>query len=337
MGRKIAVMAELRGNQIRQVTYEALGAATQLMQEGDTLSVLLVGYRLQPYKELLERFSIHHLVLADHESYKYYQADTYLSALSTFYEEIQPEVILFGHTPMGRDLAPMIASQIHAYQAIDVLTFGKSEDGWQFSRPLYAGTTFGALPYSHSTQPWVITIRPYQFASLNINDVKNNQDISSSSATSCMTTELPLPKESLQTKVKQVVQRMSGRLDLSGAKIIISGGRGVKSAEGFKALEQLALVLNGAVGASRGACDAGYCDRSLQIGQTGRVVSPEIYFACGISGAIQHLAGIHQSRVIVAINSDPEAPIFKMADYAIVGDLFEIIPLLTNEFRRMLA
>lgn len=130
---------------------------------------------------------------------------------------------------------------------------------------------------------------------------------------------------------------MSGSVDLSEAKIIISGGRGVRSAEGFKPLEQLARVLNGAVGASRGACDAGYCDYSLQIGQTGKVVTPEIYFACGISGAIQHIAGMSQARIIVAINIDPEAPIFKVANYGIVGDLFEVVPLLTEQFRKLLS
>lgn len=193
-------------------------------------------------------------------------------------------------------------------------------DNIVFTRPIYSGKAFEQVI---STDPFILaTIRPNNIQALE-KDASRTGDIE----------ELAAPPADLRTVFEEVVKKTADGVDLSEAKIIVAGGRGVKSKDGFEPLKELAEVLGAAVGASRGACDADYCDYSLQIGQTGKVVTPDLYIACGISGAIQHLAGMSNSKVIVAINKDPEAEIFKIADYGIVGDLFEVVPLLTQEFK----
>lgn len=335
MSRTYAVIAEIRGARLHQVTFEALGAAAQMAKPDDQIIVLVIGYQLaEDTIQSLKIPGIAQVSCADDERYRYYETETYFSALQAFTEQQSPDVVLLGHTAMGRDLAPMLAAQFHTGQISDVVSIQSDEAGCTFLRPVYAGKAFETRRFANQARPWIITIRPNNFSPVTqqtgtlpaYQSVREPQFIS-----------LHVPALSLRTVVHEVVTKMSGSMNLSEAKIIISGGRGVKSAAGFKPLEQLATVLNGAVGASRGACDAGYCDYSLQIGQTGKVVTPEIYFACGISGAIQHIAGMSQSRTIVAINIDPDAPIFKVAKYAIVGDLFEVVPLLTEQFRKLLS
>lgn len=332
MGRTFAVIAEMRGNQVRQVTWEALGAVAQMAKVEDRVIVLVIGHAIGKAADALSLPGIHAIVVADSDRYQYYEAETYFAAARTFVDREKPDVVLLGHTAMGRDLAPMLASHLQSGQISDVTSIEAYEDGFAFHRPIYAGKAFETKRFTRASGCWVLTVRPNIFPP----GGKAGALLPASAAVP-ERRYLPAPSPTLRSIVREVATKMSGSIDLTKAKIIVSGGRGVKSADGFKPLRQLALVLNGAVGASRGACDAGYCDYALQIGQTGKVVTPEVYFACGISGSIQHLAGINQSRVIVAINTDPEAPIFQVADYGIVGDLFEIVPLLTAEFRKLLS
>jgi len=320
MSQKVLVIAEVRGGKLRQVTLEALAAARLVMQSGDQAEAVLLGHNVGEMASALASAGFARVHVADHASLETYNPETWLPVILDLVKSVQPSAIFTGHTAIGRDLAPQIAAQLGAGQISDVTAI----DGGEFIRPIYAGKAFEKKKFASG--PVIVTVRPNNFPPAE----------PAGSAGEIVSIDYA-PPGSLKAVIKEVVRKASGKVDLTEARIVVSGGRGVKSAEGFKVLEELADVLGAAVGASRGACDAGYCDYALQIGQTGKVVTPDLYIACGISGAIQHLAGMSSSKVIVAINKDPEAPIFQVADYGIVGDLFEIVPLLTAEFKKILA
>ncbi|WJH32607.1 electron transfer flavoprotein subunit alpha/FixB family protein [Paenibacillus sp. CC-CFT747] len=324
MSRMLVVVAELRGGKLRQVTYEALQAAKTVQEDGDRITAVLIGSGSEAEAQELASYGADEIQVVDHADLASYNPETYAAALLPILKAVQPHAVFFGHTAFGRDLAPMTAARLQAGQISDVVAIHRSDAGPVFTRPLYAGKAFEEKRFTGG--PMIVTVRP-----------NNLPPAEPSGTTAGIIQSAYSPPPSLRTVIREVIRQMTGQVDLTEAKIIVSGGRGVKSREGFQPLEQLASVLGAAVGASRGACDAGYCEYARQIGQTGKVVTPEIYIACGISGAIQHLAGMSQSRIIVAINKDAEAPIFQVADYGIVGDLFEVVPLLTEEFRKALA
>lgn len=326
MSKSFLIVAEQRGGKIRQVTLEAIQAAHYSAEPGDQISAVLLGSEVEPLASQLACYPLSDIHLLEHDSLKHYNPEAYMAALIPLLDTLRPDAVITGHTSVGRDLAPVIAAKLQAGQMSDVISIQGSGAGAIFTRPIYAGKAFEKKRFL--SLPWVVTVRPNNFPAV--------EPSASGQLANIISTDY-VPPSSLRTLVKNVVRKTTGKVDLTEAKIIVSGGRGVKSAAGFKPLEELAELLGGAVGASRGACDSGYCNYALQIGQTGKVVTPEIYIACGISGAIQHLAGMSQSRIIIAINKDPEAPIFKVADYGIVGDLFEVVPLLTEEFRKALA
>jgi electron transfer flavoprotein alpha subunit len=262
------------------------------------------------------------VVVVEDAKLKNYSSDGYSQAFLAVVESEKPEGIVFGHTALGKDLSPKVASKLNTGLISDATGVEVEGGNLVFTRPIYSGKAFEKKIVTDGII--FASIRPNNIPSLEADESRSG-DVSSVSA----------DIKDLRTIIKDVVRKATEGVDLSEAKIIVSGGRGVKSADGFEPLKELAAVLGGAVGASRGACDADYCDYSLQIGQTGKVVTPDLYIACGISGAIQHLAGMSNSKVIVAINKDPEANIFKVADYGIVGDLFEVVPLLTEEFKKL--
>ncbi|QPA30297.1 electron transfer flavoprotein subunit alpha/FixB family protein [Thermaerobacillus caldiproteolyticus] len=321
MSRKVITLAEIRDGSLRNVSFEAIAAAKTIAQGGEVVAVLL-GESAQSYANELIYYGADRVVTVENEKLNHYTSDGYGQALMAVIDSEKPEGIVFGHTALGKDLAPKLATKLNSGLVSDVVAVEEAGGNLVFTRPIYSGKAFEKKIVTDGVI--FVTVRPNNIPVLERDEARSGN-----------VTNLSANIKDLRTIVKEVVRKTAEGVDLSEAKVIVAGGRGVKSADGFKPLQELAEVLGGAVGASRGACDAGYCDYSLQIGQTGKVVTPDLYIACGISGAIQHLAGMSNSKVIVAINKDPEANIFKVADYGIVGDLFEVVPLLTEEFKKL--
>ena len=321
MARKVLVMGEVRDGSLRNVSFEAVAAAKTIAEGGEVVGLLL-GESVASFAQELISYGADRVVIVESDKLASYTSDGYAQAFLAVYEEEKPEGIVFGHTSLGKDLSPKLAAKLEAGLVSDVTALEVAGGNVVFTRPIYSGKAFEKKIVTDGIL--FATIRPNNIAPL-AKDEARTGDVSS------MTVDV----KDLRTVIKEVVRKTAEGVDLSEAKVIIAGGRGVKSEDGFKPLKELADVLGGAVGASRGACDAEYCDYSLKIGQTGKVVTPDLYIACGISGAIQHLAGMSNSKIIVAINKDPEANIFKVADYGIVGDLFEVLPLLTEEFKKL--
>ena len=319
MSNKVLVLAETREGSLRNVSFEAIAAGKKI--GGEVVSVL-IGDGVAGVANELIAYGADRVVTVEHPHLKAYTSDGFSQALMAVVEQEKPEAIVFGHTALGKDLAPKIASKLQSGLISDVTEIEGEGDDALFIRPIYSGKAFEKVKVKDGVV--FATIRPNNIAPL-------AKDDSRSGDVSALTVDIT----NLRTIIKEVVRKSTDGVDLSEAKVVVAGGRGVKSEEGFEPLKALANLLGGAVGASRGACDAEYCDYSLQIGQTGKVVTPDLYIAAGISGAIQHLAGMSNSKVIVAINKDPEANIFKVADYGIVGDLFEVIPMLIEEFKAL--
>ncbi|MGM0897235.1 MAG: electron transfer flavoprotein subunit alpha/FixB family protein [Bacillota bacterium] len=322
MSKKVLVLGETREGALRNVSFEAIAAAKKISGGGEVVAVLL-GETVSEFGNELVAYGADRVITVEHPHLKSYTSDGYGQAFMAVIDQEQPEAIVFGHTAVGKDLSPKIASKLQTGLISDVTDIeGEGADA-VFIRPIYSGKAFEKVKLKDEGIVF-ITVRPNNIAPLEREE--RSGDVSS----------LSVDITNLRTIIKNVVRKSAEGVDLSEAKVIIAGGRGVKSKEGFDSLNELANLLGGAVGASRGACDADYCDYSLQIGQTGKVVTPDLYIAAGISGAIQHMAGMSNSKVIVAINKDPEANIFKVADYGIVGDLFDVIPLLTEEFKKVM-
>lgn len=322
MSNKILVMGEAKDGELRNVSFETIAAAKKIKADAEIVALLCGNEDLDAYGQEMIYYGADRVITVQHDDLENYTSEGYGQALMAVIAEESPYGIVVGHTSIGRDLTPRIASKLDSGLISDVINIEVEDDQVVFTRPIYSGKAFEKKIITSGIV--FATIRPNNIPMLDRDESRSGDIV-----------EKDVDIEGVRTIVKEVISESSGGVDMSEASIVVGGGRGVKSKEGFDELYNLADVLGGAVGATRGATDADYCDYSLQIGQTGVVITPDLYIAVGVSGAIQHLAGISNSKVIVAINTDADANIFNIADYGIVGDLFEVLPLLEEEIKKV--
>lgn len=311
---KILLIVEHDNNDFKTVNLHTLQAATEL---GNEIDSLICGFKVQNVIDQVKTFShIHKIWVADDAVYEHQLPENVAPLIVDLAKNY--DFVIMGSTTFGKNLLPRVAALLDVSMISDVIKIVSPDT---FVRPIYAGNALATIQSSETIK--LLTVRSTAFAPLKPNNETHCQ-------VEKISTVIP---NHLSQFVKQELT-VSTRPELTAARVIISGGRGLKSAENFKMLERIADKLGAAIGASRAAVDAGFAPNDYQVGQTGKVVAPDLYIAVGISGAIQHLAGMKESKVIVAINSDPDAPIFELADYGLVGDLFKVLPELETELNK---
>jgi electron transfer flavoprotein alpha subunit len=323
---KVLVFAEQRGGKLKKTSLEAVSVGRELADAaGGSVAAVLLGQGVAPLVEALGKAGADSVYTGDDALFASYSTDAYGLATAKAAQLFGADALLFPGTAMGKDLAPKVCAKLGIGLLSDVTAYGLEGGALHLNRPIYSGkavATFTPAP----GKPFGATLRP------NVFPVG-----SKAKPAQVVPLEHGVAQADVRTLVDSIVAAQGGALDVAEADIIVSGGRGMKGPENFPLLEAFAKEIGAAVGASRAAVDAGWIEHAHQVGQTGKVVTPTLYIACGISGAIQHLAGMSSSKVIVAINKDPEAPIFKVATYGLVGDLFEVIPMLTQAVKELKA
>ncbi|WP_371361885.1 Caffeyl-CoA reductase-Etf complex subunit CarE [Sporomusa rhizae] len=324
------VYIEIAEGKPRNVGLELLGEGRKLADAmGQKLAAVIIGNNVEGVAKEAFAAGSDQVYLVEAPELARYSTDGYTATFTDLINTYKPSVILLGATNDGRDLGPRVACRVGTGLTADCTGLGIDEAtgliGW--TRPAFGGNIMATI-LCPEHRPQMGTIRPSVFKRPIPDYTKTGEIIRVGSK---------VKAEDIRTKIIEVVKVSTASCNLEEAEIIVSGGRGMCSPENFSLIEDLADALGGAVGASRAAVDAGWKAHMHQVGQTGKTVGPKIYFACGISGAIQHMAGMSSSDIIIAINKDPEAPIFKVADYGIVGDVLEVLPLLTEEFRKIKA
>jgi electron transfer flavoprotein alpha subunit len=322
MAKGIWVFAEQNGGELKKVTFELLSEGRKIADTlGSQLCAVLLGKNVSELTNKLANYGPDKIIVAEDDKLEKYNNGAYAAVLADLIKEHQPALLLIGNTALGKDLAPIVAPKVGAGMVSDCTEVAVEGEKVIFTRSIYAGKAITKVVVKSDVA--VATIRP------NVLAIQENPKSSE-----VVKATVNINSDDMKAEVKEVNKQASGKVLLTEADIIVSGGRGMGGAENYKILEELAELLGAAVGASRSAVDAGWRPQSDQVGQTGKVVSPTLYIAAGISGAMQHLAGMGSSKYIVAINKDAEANIFNVADYGIVDDLFKVIPAITEEIKK---
>ena len=346
------VFAEQRQGELNSVAIELLGEGKKLANDiGTDLSAILLGENVGDLAKELIAYGADKVYVADDALLKDYTTDAYTEVIDQAIRKYQPEIVLLGATHIGRDLGPRIAKRtttgltadcthldydtnkymefLHSITSATVSQdrIDANKENLKMTRPAFGGNLMATI-ICPATRPQMATVRPGVMDKA-VKDESRTGEI--------IKLDYKLTADDIHTKILEIVKSTEKKVNLTDAEIVVSGGAGLGSADGFKLMQEFADTVGGVVGASRAAVDAGWIDHSHQVGQTGTTVKPKIYFACGISGAIQHLAGMQDSDIIVAINKSSIAPIFEVADYGIVGDLYKIVPMLIEAFKEYKA
>ncbi|MFW7378021.1 MAG: electron transfer flavoprotein subunit alpha/FixB family protein [Oligoflexus sp.] len=320
---KTLVFLEQRHGQLKASSLEAIAAAKKINSNADDLAGVLIGDGVQGLAEQVKDYGIGQVFAVENAQLQDYQVLNYAAALQKVIDQFQAKAVVAIATPMGRDLLPRLAARYQSGILTDVTSLEASGDSLVGKKPIFAGKCTAHVALKPKSVHFV-TVRPNTFKA---------EATGASGGFKVSTVEANLPTSRLT--LKEVRKGQSQKADLTEASIIISGGRALGSADAFSILHECAEPIGATVGASRAAVDSGFAPHDMQVGQTGKTVNPNLYIACGISGSVQHMAGMRTSKVIVAINTDAEAPIFKVANYGIVGDLFEVVPALTKKFQAL--
>lgn len=329
MSNGVWIITEQREGKLKKISFELLTIGRKLASKtGEPLAAILLGHNVEKLPHELDGYGAEKIFVCDDETLKDYSNEGYTKVIADLVKLHQPSMLLGGATAQGKDLLPRVAARLQTGLASDCVGLEINQEGHLVAkRPMYAGKVL-VDTVTPEARPQMAALRP------NVLEVEK-PDESKKAEIEKVKVEVNL--NDLRAVIKEVIKTAEEKVDLTEARVIVSGGRGMKSGENFKILEELTSAFGegAAVGASRSAVDSGFVPHDIQVGQTGKVVNPCLYIACGISGAIQHLAGMRTSKCIVAINKDPEAPIFQVADFGIVADLFTAVPLLTEEIKKI--